>query len=155
MKPGELEQLQESKTKINHPLRMLQFRSLPKYHMLDITTRKSPIAMKTSHASTGSRRRAMKKSRNRKGAPAAELALKAHVLRSNPEILAEVTEGGKMMREMTDRVDLTEAPEDAVCSLVIDLLQYCEREKIDWTQEVMSRAWERFRHEGVYEVEKQ
>jgi len=97
----------------------------------------------------------MKKSRNRKGAPAAELALKAHVLRSNPEILAEVTEGGKMMREMTDRVDLTEAPEDAVCSLVIDLLQYCEREKIDWTQEVMSRAWERFRHEGVYEVEKQ
>jgi hypothetical protein len=118
VKPGELEQLPDSKTKINHPLRMLQFRSLPKYHMLDITTRKSPIAMKTSHASTGSKRRAMKNSRNRKGAPAAELALKAHVLRSNPEILAEVTEGDRMMREMTDRVDLTEAPEDAVCSLV-------------------------------------
>jgi hypothetical protein len=123
--------------------------------MLDITTRKSPIAMKTSHASTGSKRRPMKNSRNQKGAPAAELALKAHVLRSNPEILAEVTEGDRMMREMTDRVDLTEAPEDAVCSLVIDLLQYCEREKIDWTQELMSRAWEHFRNERVYEVEKQ
>ena len=87
--------------------------------------------MKTSHASTGSKRRPKKNSRNRKGAPAAELALKAHVLRSNPEVLAEVTEGGRMMREITDGVDLTEAPEDAVCSLVIDLLQYCEREKID------------------------
>jgi hypothetical protein len=97
----------------------------------------------------------MKNSRNQKGTPAAELALKAHVLRSNPEILAELTEGDRMMREMTDRVDLTEAPEDAVCSLVIDLLQYCEREKIDWTQEVMSRAWEHFRNERVYEVEKQ
>ena len=31
--------------------------------------------------------------------------------------------------------------------LLSDLLQYCEREKIDWTQEVMSRAWERFRSE--------
>ena len=96
----------------------------------------------------------MKNSRSQKGAAAAELALKAHVLRSNPEILAEVTEGDRMMREMRDRVDLTEAPEDAVCSLVIDLLQYCEREKIDWTQEVMSRAWEHFRGERAYEVQK-
>ena len=31
VKPGELEQLPESKTKINHPVAMLQFRSLPKY----------------------------------------------------------------------------------------------------------------------------
>ena len=53
------------------------------------------------------------------------------------------------MREITDVIDLTEAPEDAVCSLVIDFLQYCEREKIDWTEEVMSRAWERFRSERV------
>jgi hypothetical protein len=96
----------------------------------------------------------MKNSRNKKGAAAAELALKAHVLRSNPEILAEVTEGDRMMRQMRDRVDLTEAPEDAVCSLVIDLLQYCEREKIDWTQEVMSRAWEHFRGKRAYEVQK-
>jgi hypothetical protein len=29
VRPGELEQLPESKTKINHPLAMLQFRSLP------------------------------------------------------------------------------------------------------------------------------
>ncbi len=96
----------------------------------------------------------MKNSRNQKGAAAAELALKAHVLRSNPQILAEVTEGDRLMREMTDSVDLTEAPEDAVCSLIIDLLQYCEREKIDWTQEVMSRAWERLRGEGACEVQK-
>ena len=96
----------------------------------------------------------MKNSRNQKGAPAAELALKAHVLRSNLQILAEVTEGDRLMREMTDSVDLTEAPEDAVCSLVIDLLQYCQREKIDWRQEVMSRAWERFPGERGYEVQK-
>ena len=51
-------------------------------------------------------------------------------------------------------VDLTEAPEDAVSSLVIDLLQYCQREKIDWTREVMSRAWERFGAERAYEVQK-
>jgi len=154
VKPGELEQLPESKTKINDPVAMLQFRSLPKYHMLEITIRKSPIAMKTPHASTASKKRPMKNSRNKKGAAAAELALKAHVLRSNPEILAEVTEGDRMMRQMRDRVDLTELPEDAVCSLVIDLLQYCEREKIDWTQDVMSRAWEHLRRVRAYEVQK-
>jgi hypothetical protein len=54
--------------------------------------------------------------------------------------LAQVPEGNKTMREIANVVDLTEAPEDAVCSLVIDLLQYCEREKIDWYQEVILRA---------------
>ena len=58
-----------------------------------------------------------------------------------------------MMREIADMIDLTEAPEDAVCSLVTDLLQYCEREKIDWTEEVMSRAWEHFRSEGAHEIQ--
>jgi hypothetical protein len=58
------------------------------------------------------------------------------------------------MQEIADIVDLTEAPEDAVCSLVTDLLQYCEREKIDWTQEVMSRAWEQLRHERAREIQK-
>ena len=57
-----------------------------------------------------------------------------------------------MMRQMTGRVNLTEAPEDAVCSLVIDLLRYCEQEKIDWTQDVMSRAWEQLRNERANEV---
>jgi hypothetical protein len=104
--------------------------------MLNITMRKPPVAAKPSRASNSS---------NQEGAAAAELALKAHILGANPEILAEMTEGDRMMREIADMVDLTEAPEDAVCSLVTDLLQYCEREKIDWTQEVMSRAWERFR----------
>src|SRR5436190_12822365 len=113
--------------------------------MLDITMRKFPVATKTSRMSNSS---------NQEGAAAAELALKAHVLGCNPEILAEMTEGDRMMREIADLIDLTEAPEDAVCSLVIDLLQYCEREKIDWTQDVMSRAWEHLGSHRTYEVQK-
>jgi len=113
--------------------------------MLNIAMRKSPFAIKTSRVSHSS---------NKEGAAAAELALKAHILRSNPEILAQIPEGNKTMREIANMVDLTEAPEDAVCSLVIDLLQYCEREKIDWTQDVMSRAWEGFRGDRASEVQK-
>jgi hypothetical protein len=94
----------------------------------------------------------MKNSRDKEGIAAVELALKAHVLASTPDILAEMTQGNRMMQEIADAVDLTEAPEDAVCSLVADLLQYCEREKINWTQEVMSRAWERFRSERAEEL---
>ena len=112
--------------------------------MLDITMRKSPVATKASRVSNLSKQ---------EGAAAAELALKAHVLGSNPEILVEMTEGDRMMREITDTVDLTEAPEDALCSLVIDLLQYCEREEIDWTQDVMSRACEHLRSDRAYEVQ--
>ena len=107
--------------------------------------RKSSVATKTSRVSTSS---------NKEGAAAAELALKTHVLGCNPEILAEMTEGDTMMQEIAGMIDLTEAPEDAVCSLVTDLLQYCEREKIDWTQEVMLRAWEHLRRERAYEVQK-
>jgi hypothetical protein len=70
----------------------------------------------------------------------AELVLKAHALASNPEMLAEMTNGEAILQEIADMIDLTEAPEDAVCSLVIDLMQYCEREKIDWNQDVMLRA---------------
>ncbi len=125
--------------------RMPQFRSLRNFSMLNIAMRKSPVATKTAHASN---------SRNKEGAPAAELALKAHILGSNPEILAEMAEGDKMMREIADMVDLTEAPEDAVCGLVTDLLKYCEREKIDWTQEVMLRAWKHVRSDRAYEVQK-
>ena len=109
--------------------------------------RKSPIATKSSRSPT--------KGSNVKEeqAAAAEIALKAHVLRSNPEILAEMTEGDRIMHEIVNMVDLTEAPEDAVSSLVTDLLQYCEREKIDWTQDVMSRASGQFRSERAYEVQ--
>jgi hypothetical protein len=71
---------------------------------------------------------------------AAELALKAHVLASDSEMLAHMTDGDADIQEIADTVNLTEAPEDAVCSLVIDLMQYCEREKIDWTEDVMLRA---------------
>jgi L-alanine-DL-glutamate epimerase-like enolase superfamily enzyme len=86
----------------------------------------------------------MKNSANKEGAPAAELALKAHALASDPEILTEITERVGIMHEIVHAVNLTEAPEDAVCSLVIDLLKYCEREKIDWNEDVMSRAGYRF-----------
>ena len=71
---------------------------------------------------------------------AAELALKAHVIAFDPEMIAEMTDGDRTMQEIADVVDLTEAPEDAVCSLVIDLIRYCEREKIDWTEDVIERA---------------
>ena len=112
--------------------------------MLNITMPKSPVATKTFHSRISSKKGGSVKEEE-DGAAAAELALKAHVLRSNPEILAEMTEGDRMMQEIAAMVELTEAPEDAVSSLVTDLLQYCEREKIDWTLEVMSRAWEHFR----------
>ncbi|HEX7516787.1 MAG TPA: hypothetical protein VF345_05815 [Chthoniobacterales bacterium] len=118
--------------------------------MLNIPMPKSPVATKTSRSPTSSKKGSSVKE---EGAAAAELALKAHVLRSNPEILAEMTEGDRMMQEIADTVDLTEAPEDAVCSLVIDLLQYCEREKIDWTQDVMSPAWEHFRRDHAHELQ--
>jgi hypothetical protein len=47
-------------------------------------------------------------------------------------VLSEVVDGFK--------VDLTEAPEDAVCCLVIDLLHYCDREGIDFERDVLARA---------------
>jgi hypothetical protein len=87
-------------------------------------------------------------------AAAAELAIKAHVLASDPEIFAEMIEGDRLTREIGDVVNLTEAPEDAVCSLVIDLMEYCEREKIDWNQDVMSRAREHLRRERAHEAQK-
>ena len=71
---------------------------------------------------------------------AAEFAIKAHVLASERQILAEIPEANRTLQEVTGLVNLTEAPEDAVCSLIIDLMEYCEREKIDWTEDVMSRA---------------
>ena len=105
---------------------------------------KSPIAANASGSQT-----CLKKggSVKEEGAAAAELALKAHVLAFDAEFLAEMTDGDRVMQEIADMVNLTEAPEDAVCSLVIDLMQYCERERIDWNQEVMSRAWEQIRRE--------
>jgi hypothetical protein len=86
-------------------------------------------------------------------AAAAELALKAHVVAFDPEIIAEMTDGARTIQEIADAVDLTEAPEDAVCSLVIDLLQYCERERIDWNQDVMSRVTEYLQRERTCQVQ--
>jgi hypothetical protein len=121
--------------------------------MLNITMPKASVATKTPRGPTGSKKGDRVK-KEEEGVAAAELALKAHVLGSNSEILAEMTEGDRMMQEIATTVDLTEAPEDAVCSLVTDLLQYCEWEKIDWNQEVMSRAWEHLRRERVYKLQK-
>ena len=97
--------------------------------MLNISMPKSPIATKTPRTLVRS-----------KEAAAAELVLKAHALASNPEMLADMANGDAILQEIADMIDLTEAPEDAVCSLVIDLMQYCEREKIDWNQDVMLRS---------------
>ncbi len=83
---------------------------------------------------------------NTEGAAAAELALKAYSLR-DPEMLDQFTTGDRMIRRIADSIDLTEAPEDAACSLVIDLMHYCDREKIDWDDDILSRARDRFQSE--------
>lgn len=74
-------------------------------------------------------------------AAAAEFALKSYVAEGMPDITRDAP---MLMRELQHAVDLTEAPEDAVCSLVIDLMHYCDRERIDWSNDVLSRARERF-----------
>ena len=84
--------------------------------MLNITVRKSPVATKTSRLQTSTKKGGSIKEEE-DGTAAAELALKAHVLASDSEILAEMTEGDRMMQEIAATVDLTEAPEDAVCGL--------------------------------------
>lgn len=73
---------------------------------------------------------------------AAELAIKTHVLVS--AAIPEFKEAALFINEAAELISLTEAPEDAVCSLVIDLMHYCKRENIDWTQDVMARAQQRF-----------
>jgi hypothetical protein len=77
-------------------------------------------------------------------AAAAEFALKSYIAEATPETLNDLSDGPKLLRKLREAVDLTEAPEDAACSLVVDLMHYCEREKIDWSKEVLSRARERF-----------
>src|SRR4051794_27400771 len=72
---------------------------------------------------------------------AAEFALKSYIAEGMPEITLEAP---KLMGERQDAVSLTEAPEDAVCSLVVDLMHYCEHERIDWAEDVLSRARQRF-----------
>lgn len=97
---------------------------------------------------------AMKNTINEQDVAAAELALKAYVFVSNPEILVEMPNGDRIMQEMASMVDLTQAPEDAVSSLVADLLQYCKRENINWNQDVMSRASAQFRPKPGKKIQK-
>lgn len=86
---------------------------------------------------------------NKEGAAAAEFTLKAYTIESDP---AEFGVEPIAIQQIAESVDLTEAPEDAVCSLVIDLMHYCEREEIDWTQDVLSRARQRFPRESARKV---
>ncbi len=81
---------------------------------------------------------------NNELAAAAELALKAHVLAFDPDLLADLPDGPGVINQIAEAVNLAEAPEDAVCGLVIDLMHYCEREKIDWTEDVIIRAQQHF-----------
>ncbi len=78
---------------------------------------------------------------NEKGAATAEFTLKAYTSESYP---AEFSIEPTAIRQIAESVNLTEASEDAVCSLVVDLMHYCEREEIDWGRDVVSRARERF-----------
>lgn len=78
---------------------------------------------------------------NNERCSAAEFALKAYSVGSDP---AEFGVEQSAMQQIAGAVVLTEAPEDAVCSLVTDLLHYCKREKLDWTGDVIARARERF-----------
>ena len=80
---------------------------------------------------------------NTEGAAAAELTLKAYTL-CDPEMVHHFTGGDRLIRRIANSIDLTEAAEDAACSLVIDLMHYCDREKIDWNNDVLSRARDRF-----------
>jgi hypothetical protein len=77
-------------------------------------------------------------------AAAAEFALKSYIADGTPEILADILAGPKPMQEVRHAVDLTEAPDEAVCSLVVDLMHYCHRERIDWPNDVLLRARARF-----------
>ena len=78
---------------------------------------------------------------NKESAAAAEFALKAYTIESDPEAFGVKPTA---IRQIAESVDLTEASEDAVCSLVIDLMHYCERAEIDWGVDVVARAHDRF-----------
>ena len=82
----------------------------------------------------------MNDSLEKNGADAGELALKAHVFWSNAEIRAEMTNEALIREEIVSAVNLTEAPDEAVCSLILDLLSYCEREQIHWSKDVVARV---------------
>ena len=81
---------------------------------------------------------------NKESAAAAEFALKAYSVETDP---AEFGVEQITIDRIAQSVDLTETPEDAVCSLVIDLMHYCEQEKIARMDDVVYRARDRFRSE--------
>lgn len=81
-------------------------------------------------------------------AAAAEFALKAHAF-CDPAVATQVSDSETILRQLCEAVDLTEAPEDAVCSLVLDLMDYCAREKIDWDADVLSRVTSHHKIRGI------
>lgn len=76
---------------------------------------------------------------------AAELAMKMHVLALSSDIGAGIVDFDAVAAAVGAAVNLTEAPEDALATLIIDLMQYCEREGIDWEKEVMLAARKHYR----------
>lgn len=83
---------------------------------------------------------------NTEGAAAAAVALKAYSLEAES---AEFGLEPLAIQRLVEPVDLTEAPEDAVCSLVVDLMHFCQREKIDWMHDVVLPAGKRFWSESI------
>jgi hypothetical protein len=73
-------------------------------------------------------------------AAVAELALKIYSLAADSELQRTFREEDRLIRSATQLVELREAPEDAVCSLVIDLMHYCSEQNIDWGRDVIDRA---------------
>ena len=88
-------------------------------------------------------------------AVASEFVVSAHTVASDPQILAEMSSVNELIRQITQCVDLTEAPEEAVCALVLDLLHYCERERINWSDDVMVPALKRYQQERLSEASRQ
>ena len=78
---------------------------------------------------------------NNQNPAAVEFALKAYSVGSDRRRF-DVDDGA--IEPIAVSVDWAEAPEDAVCSLVVDLMHYCERANIDWRTDVIPRVRERF-----------
>jgi hypothetical protein len=77
-------------------------------------------------------------------AAVAELALKVYSLGVESDVRRNFHDADRLMQSASGLIELREAPEDAVCSLVIDLMHYCKQEIIDWQRDVIDRAHMRF-----------
>lgn len=79
------------------------------------------------------------------------LVVKTHCLGTMPEGLEPYVDGwDKMAEEIHESVDLTEAPDEAVVDLLTNLMHFCHREGISWTDKdgVLLTAVQHFREES-------